>query len=176
MWSEGIYKGPHSFPQNFFWRILRGRGGLLSFGVNLRVYDFCLFTLTLVVAQKCTLITSLSEFISVFKQPTLSVVFSYSLLRFSVIVLVLQTVKMSSSSSNVPNVKKPYHSIPGSSAFSSRSITCHACWSACYVVRFWFGSSSIAIVDHLQFQWFRPFTWRVVRVHERLHHWVRGQL
>ena len=32
-----LYEGPHSFPQNFFWRILRGRGGLLSFGVNLRV-------------------------------------------------------------------------------------------------------------------------------------------
>jgi hypothetical protein len=31
--------------------------------------------LTLVVAQKCTLITSLSEFISVCKQPTSSVVF-----------------------------------------------------------------------------------------------------
>jgi hypothetical protein len=62
-------------PSKFLSRILRGRGGLLSFGVNLRVYDFCLFTLTLVVAQKCTLITSLSEFISVFKQPTSSVVF-----------------------------------------------------------------------------------------------------
>jgi hypothetical protein len=36
---------------------------------------FCPFTLSLVFAQKCTLITSLSEIISVFKQPTLSVVF-----------------------------------------------------------------------------------------------------
>ena len=37
MWSEGIYEGPHSFPQSFFRLTLRGRGGLLSFGVNLRV-------------------------------------------------------------------------------------------------------------------------------------------
>ena len=43
---------------------------------------------TLLVAQKCTLITSLSEFISVFKQPTSSVVFrmlkvDFNLLNFS---------------------------------------------------------------------------------------------
>ena len=60
-------------PSKFLYRILRGRGGLLSFGVNLRV-------------QKCTLITSLSEFISVFKQPTSSVVFrrfKYPQLKFS---------------------------------------------------------------------------------------------
>jgi len=56
--------------QNFSWRILSGRGGLLYFGVNLRVNS----RLT-VFAQKCTLITSLSEFISVIKQPTSSVVF-----------------------------------------------------------------------------------------------------
>jgi hypothetical protein len=42
----------------------------------------------------------------VFKQPTLSVVFRSFFYGSSVIVLVLQTVKMSSSSSNVPNVKK----------------------------------------------------------------------
>ena len=49
MWSEGIYEGPHSFPQNFPHK--------------------------LAFAQKYTLITSLSEFISVSKQPTSSVVF-----------------------------------------------------------------------------------------------------
>ena len=37
--------------------------------------DFCQLTRSLVFAQKCTLITSLSELISVFKQPTSSVVF-----------------------------------------------------------------------------------------------------
>jgi hypothetical protein len=51
---------------------------------------------------KANVITSLSEFISVFKQPTLSVVFRSFFLGFSVIVLILQTIKMSSSSSNVP--------------------------------------------------------------------------
>ena len=37
--------------------------------------DFCQLTCLLVLAQKCTLISSLSEFISVFEQPTSSVVF-----------------------------------------------------------------------------------------------------
>ena len=56
IWSEGIYEGPHSFPQSLFRLTLRGRGGLLSFGVNLRVLSI-LFTRSLVFAQKCTLIT-----------------------------------------------------------------------------------------------------------------------
>jgi len=73
---------------------------LLGFGVNLRVQGLLSGDASLVFAQTCTLITSLSEFISVFEQPTLSVVFSSQ--GLSVIVLVLQTVKMSSSSSNVP--------------------------------------------------------------------------
>ena len=46
--------------------------GCLAFGVNLRV---CQLTHSLVFVQKYTLITSLSEFISVFMQPTSSVVF-----------------------------------------------------------------------------------------------------
>ena len=72
-------------PSKFLCRILRGRGGLLSFGVNLRVQGL-LSVDAFVFAQKCTLITSLSEFISVFKQPTSSVVFrrfKYPQLKFS---------------------------------------------------------------------------------------------
>ena len=51
--------------QNFFWRILRGRG-CLALALT---YAFVSFR------AKCTLITSFSEFISVFKQPTSSFVF-----------------------------------------------------------------------------------------------------
>ena len=49
--------------------------GCLALALTYAFLDFCLFMLTLVVAQKCTLITSLSEFIYAFKQPTSSVVF-----------------------------------------------------------------------------------------------------
>ena len=48
---------------------------MLGFGVNLHVQGLSSVDVSFVFAQKCTLITSLSEFISVFKQPTLSVVF-----------------------------------------------------------------------------------------------------
>ena len=51
-------------------------------------YAFKDFWRSLVFAQKCTLITSLSEFISVFKQPTSSVVFrrfKYPQLKFSIL-------------------------------------------------------------------------------------------
>ena len=86
---------------------------------------------------------------------------------------VTNTIVQAFSKQSVAN-SKSYHSIPGSSAFSSRSVTCRACWSVCYAVRSWFGSSSIAIVDYWKFQWFRPFIWRFGRVYEGLLHWVRG--
>ena len=62
-------------PSKFLSRILRGRGGLLSFGVNLRVQGLLSVYAFVSFRAKCTLITSLSEIISVFKQPTSSVVF-----------------------------------------------------------------------------------------------------
>ena len=46
---------------------------MLSFGVNFRVLGFLSVHAFVGFRAKCTLITSLSEFISVFKQPTLSV-------------------------------------------------------------------------------------------------------
>ena len=49
--------------------------GCLVLALTYAFKDFCQLTRSLVFAQKCTLITSLSEFISVFKQPTSSVVF-----------------------------------------------------------------------------------------------------
>jgi hypothetical protein len=76
---------------------------LLSFGVNLRVQGL-LSVDALVFAQKFTLITSLSEFISVFKQPTPSVVFRdiiYRHLEFSSSSRNFQVMSSSSSSSNV---------------------------------------------------------------------------
>ena len=76
---------------------------MLSFGVNLRVQGL-LSVDALVFAQKFTLITSLSEFISVFKQPTLSVVFRgiiYRHLEFSSSLRVYQVMSSSSSSNNV---------------------------------------------------------------------------
>ena len=48
--------------------------GCLSLALTYAFKDFCQFTFVSFRA-KCTLITSLSEFISVFKQPTSSVVF-----------------------------------------------------------------------------------------------------
>jgi len=59
--------------------------GCLALALTYAFKDFCQLTL-LVFAQEFTLITSLSEFISVFKQPTLSVVFRdiiYRYLEFS---------------------------------------------------------------------------------------------
>jgi hypothetical protein len=56
--------------------------GCLALALTYAFLDFCLFMLTLVVAQKCTLITSLSEFISVFKQPTSSVVFRGMMIHY----------------------------------------------------------------------------------------------
>ena len=61
MWSEGIYEGPHSFPQSLFRWTLRGRGGLLGSRVNLRVQGllsvdalfFCLFSDFLRVLVLC---------------------------------------------------------------------------------------------------------------------------
>ena len=76
---------------------------MLGFGVNLRVQGL-LSVDALVFAQKFTLITSLSEFISVFKQPTLSVVFRsilYRHLKISSSLRVFQVMSSSSSSSNV---------------------------------------------------------------------------
>jgi len=48
--------------------------GCLALALTYAFKDFCQLTLCF-FAQECTLITSLSEFISVFKQPTSSVVF-----------------------------------------------------------------------------------------------------
>jgi hypothetical protein len=82
---------------------LRGRGGLLGFGVNLRVQGL-LSVDAIVFAQKFTLITSLSEFISVFKQPTLSVVFRgiiYCHLKSSSSLKFFQVMSSSSSSNTV---------------------------------------------------------------------------
>jgi hypothetical protein len=63
-------------PSKFLLKDFEGDGvGCLALALTYSFLDICLFMLTLVVAQKCTLITSLSEFISVFKQPTSSVVF-----------------------------------------------------------------------------------------------------
>jgi hypothetical protein len=42
--------------------------GCLALTLTSRFFDFCLFMLTLVVAQKCTLITSLSEFSVLFSR------------------------------------------------------------------------------------------------------------
>ena len=75
MWSEGIYEGPHSFPQNFFAEFWGNGVGCLVLALTYAFKDFCQLTRSLVSTQKCTLITSLSEFISVFKQPTSSVAF-----------------------------------------------------------------------------------------------------
>ncbi len=53
--------------------------GCLVFGVNLRVVGLLsVHAFVSFFAQNLTLIPSLSEFISVFKQPTLSVVFRVS--------------------------------------------------------------------------------------------------
>ena len=76
-------------PSTFVSMNFEGRGGLLSFGVNLRVPGFLSVHAFVGFRAKCTLITSLSEFISVFKQPTLSVVFrrfKYHQLKFTFIV------------------------------------------------------------------------------------------
>jgi hypothetical protein len=76
---------------------------LLGFVVNLRLQGL-LSVDALVFAQKFTLITSLSEFISVFKQPTLSVVLRdiiYRHLEFSSSLRVFQVMSSSSSSNNV---------------------------------------------------------------------------
>ncbi len=50
--------------------------GCLALALTYAFLDFCLFMLTLVVAQKCTLITSLSEFISVFNVATMLILLS----------------------------------------------------------------------------------------------------
>ena len=49
--------------------------GCLVLALTYAFKNFCQLTHSLVFAQKYTLITSLSEFISVFKKPTSSVVF-----------------------------------------------------------------------------------------------------
>ena len=53
--------------------------GSASFGVNLRVQGLLSVYVFVSFRAKCTLITSLSEFISVFKQPTSSVVFRHTI-------------------------------------------------------------------------------------------------
>ena len=73
---------------------------MLSFGVNLRVQGLLSVHAVVSFRAKCTLITSLSEFISVFKQPTSSVVFrrfKCPQLKFSFIVQIF-SLNMSSSS------------------------------------------------------------------------------
>ena len=101
MWSEGIYGGPHSFPQSLFRLTLRGRGGLLSFGVNLTyVRVLGILSVHAFVGFRAKVHTS--EFICVFKQPTSSVVFR----RFKYHQLVqffLLNMSSSSATNNIVN-------------------------------------------------------------------------